>query len=121
MATSPRVELGFSARTTLAEAARCLARSEVELGVDLSAARQHVAAALAALDDCAEKCRRCWGAGFVRCALCGGGADTPALSSPARPSGRVCSRCAGGANERCPACAGYGLHPPGWRGDDADA
>ena len=77
-----------------------------------------MADALAALDAAADKCRRCWGGGFVRCALCGDRAAAPPLpadGSPARAAGRPCARCAGGGNERCPACAGYGLHPPGWR------
>ena len=38
--------LEFSARTTLAEAARCLARSEQELGVDLVRAACALCAAL---------------------------------------------------------------------------
>ena len=71
--------------------------------------KAHVAAALASLDAHADKCRRCWGSGAVKCALCGGRVGAAA-------GGRVCTRCAGSSLERCPGCAGFGLLPPGQQG-----
>ena len=110
----------FSVRSMLLEAHRCLRKSELDLGVELGDAMTHVAAALASLDSHPCKCRRCWGAGAVKCALCGGsgergsGKEQRGAERGREPGalGAICARCAGGALERCPACAGYGLTPP---------
>ena len=71
--------MDWSVKSMLQESLRSLIKSEIDLGIDLAAAKVNVQRALIELDGHPRKCTRCWGRGVIKCVLCGaeGEIDVP--------------------------------------------